>query len=69
MEKDPDNKKALYRKGISYTNIGELEKAKECFEKILEIGGDEGEIKSANLGLQEIKIVEQRNKSNEKAML
>ena len=69
LEKDPDNKKALYRKGISYTNIGELEKAKECFEKILEIGGDEGEIKSANLGLQEIKIVEQRNKSNEKAML
>lgn len=51
LEKDRDNRKALYRMGIAYTNVGELDKAKEALDKVLSIEGDEGMKNSARLGL------------------
>ena len=41
LEKDQKNKKALYRKGIAYIGIGELDKARETLQEILDQDGDE----------------------------
>ena len=34
LEKEPNNKKALYRLGLAYTKINELEKARDALKKI-----------------------------------
>ena len=34
LEKDPKNVKALYRKGVAYTKMNELDKAKECLNEV-----------------------------------
>ena len=40
LDKDPENRKALYRMGIAYTNVGELDKARDALNKVLTIEGD-----------------------------
>lgn len=40
LEKDPQNKKALFRQGIAYTSIGELDKARETLNKVVDLEGD-----------------------------
>ena len=37
LTSDATNCKALYRQGQAYLEMGELVKARECYEKILEI--------------------------------
>lgn len=69
LEKDPENKKALFRQGVAYTNIGELEKAREVLTQVIELDGDEGEKKAATDALQKVKSKEMLNKKNEKQML
>ena len=41
LDKDPENKKALFRKGFAYKQIGELEKAREALNLIVELDGDQ----------------------------
>ena len=37
LEKDPENTKALFRKGIAYTKVGELQRARECLDDVARI--------------------------------
>lgn len=69
LEKDPENKKALYRMGLAYTQIGELDKAREALNKVVELKGDDSMKNAAINALQEVKLKGQRNKKNEKEML
>ena len=49
LEKDPNNKKALYRLGVAYTNINELERARDALNKIVEMGDDDQGLKNTAL--------------------
>ena len=41
LEKVPENKKALFRLGVAYTNIGELERARETLNTVVELTEDQ----------------------------
>lgn len=55
--------------GTAYNAINELEKARETFNKILALNGDEDMKTAAQGGLQDTKRIEQQNKQKEKQML
>ena len=56
--------KALYRKGVAYTKMNELDKAKECLNQVATIDPTmSGTVKSA---LQEVKSIDIKNKKKEK---
>ena len=69
IEKDPDNKKALFRMGIAYTQIGELEKARENLNKVVELETEQNLKDIAIAALLDVKRKEQKDKKNEKEML
>ena len=55
LEKEPNNKKALYRLGVAYTGINELERARDALNKIVEMGDDDQGMKNSALqALQDI---------------
>lgn len=58
LEKDEENVKALYRMGLAYTRIGELNKARETFNKVAALETDEAMKNSVTKALQEVKKVE-----------
>ena len=60
LEKDPENTKALFRKGVAYTKVGELERARECLNEVIRIDPNMQSI--ATKALQDVKNVENRNK-------
>ena len=64
LEKDPENTKALFRKGIAYTKVGELERAKQCLDDVARI--DPSMQAVSQKALQEVKNIEMRNKEKEK---
>ena len=64
LEKDPENTKALFRKGIAYTKVGELERAKQCLDDVARI--DPSMQAVSQKALQEVKNIEIRNKEKEK---
>ena len=66
LEKDPENTKALFRKGIAYTKVGELQRARECLDDVARIDPKMQGV--AQKALQEIKNIEIRNKEKEKEM-
>ena len=66
IEKDPENKKALFRMGIAYTQIGELEKARENLNKVVELETQQNMKDIAIAALIDVKRKEQRDKKNEK---
>ena len=41
--------------GLAYTHIGELEKAREALNKVVELGGDDSIKNAANNALQDVK--------------
>lgn len=43
LENDADNVKALYRRGVAYTKIGEIERARDDLEAALEMTQDANE--------------------------
>ena len=55
--------------GLAYTQIGELDKAREALNKVVELKGDDSMKNAAINALQEVKLKGQRNKKNEKEML
>ena len=66
LEKDPENTKALFRKGIAYTKVGELQRARECLDDVARIDPKMQGV--AQKALQEIKNIETRNKEKEREM-
>ena len=40
IENDPDNIKALYRRGVAYTKIGEIERANDDLKQAFELTED-----------------------------
>jgi len=53
LEKDPENVKALYRRGLSYTEIQEYEKARVDLDKALELDPGNQAVKSRLIVLAE----------------
>lgn len=69
MENDATNSKALYRRGVAYTRIGELDKAREDLNEALQIvKTDEAERAAIIKALNDIKIKEHRDRVSEKEM-
>ena len=66
LEKEPENTKALFRKGVAYTKIGELERARECLNEVVRI--DPSMQITTTKALQDVKNVETRNRQREKEM-
>jgi tetratricopeptide (TPR) repeat protein len=59
LENDANNSKALYRRGVAYTKIGEVEKAREDLNEALEIAKADEQEKAAILkALNDVKIKE-----------
>ena len=69
MEKDANNVKGLYRLGVAYTRVGELNKAREALNKVLNLESTDDMKRTAEQALKEVENVESRNKTKEKQML
>ena len=66
LEKEPKHTKALYRKGVAYTKVGELDRARECLNEVSKI--DPSMKNTVTRALMDVKDVENRNKTREKEM-
>lgn len=67
LSKDPDNDKALYRRGMAYLGTGDVEKAKSDLTRAYELtqGKDSNVIKA----LHDLKAQVQKNKELEKELV
>ncbi len=55
LDNDPCNVKALFRRGVAYTKIGEVERALEDLADALEQSKDSNEISSIKRAIQDIR--------------
>jgi len=66
LENDPQNTKALYRRGVAYTKVGELDKARDCLQTAYENENiDEGEKQSIVKALADIKAKVKKDRLSE----
>ena len=69
LENEPKNTKALYRRGVAYTKIGEIEKARFDLNDALEYAKtDENERKAILQALNDVKLKEKKDREREKEM-
>ena len=68
LENDPESSKAYYRRGVAYTKIGEVDKARESLNTALGLKIDEGERATIGRALNDIKMKEKRDRDSEKEM-
>jgi tetratricopeptide (TPR) repeat protein len=68
IENDPDNVKAYYRRGVAYTKIGEISKAKENLAIALDLTQDPGERAAIQRAFYDLKELKELNREREKSM-
>lgn len=66
LSNDEDNVKALYRRGVAYTKIGEIDRAREDLEDALGLTENEAEKKAIEQAQRDINALVVRNKQREK---
>lgn len=69
LDNEPKNTKALYRRGVAYTKIGEVDKAREDLNEALELAQADGDERSAIIkALNDLRLKEKKDKEREKEM-
>ncbi len=68
MVNEPENVKALYRRGVAYTKMGKNEEAREDLLQALELSTDKSEQASIKKALQDVKEMEEVNRKREREM-
>ena len=64
----PENVKALYRRGVAYTKMGKNLEAREDLLQALELSTDKSEQASIKKALQDVKEMEEINRKREREM-
>ena len=65
---EPENVKALYRRGVAYTKMGKNVEAREDLLQALELSTDKSEQASIKKALQDVKEMEEVNRKREREM-